>query len=248
MSYKEQIELDKVPSHVAIIMDGNGRWAKQQGELRTFGHTSGVEAVREALTAAGEIRVKHLTLYAFSTENWNRPLQEVNALMDLLVSTIMNEIDSLQKNKVKLTAIGNIESLPKKCQQELKNGILETAGNTGVNLNLALSYSSKWELTNAIKKIALDVQEKKLGVEEINDKLISSYLSTSNLPDPELMIRTGGENRISNFMLWQIAYSELYFTDILWPDFQKEDFYKAILDYQNRERRFGKTSEQKHTT
>lgn len=228
-------------------MDGNGRWAKQQGELRTFGHTSGVGAVREALTAAGEIGVQHLTLYAFSTENWNRPLQEVNALMDLLVSTIMNEIDSLKKNKVKLTAIGNIGSLPEKCQQELKNGILETSENSGVNLNLALSYSSRWELTNAVKKIAMDVQEKKLNIEEINDELFSSYLSTSNLPDPELLIRTSGENRISNFMLWQIAYSELYFTDILWPDFQKEDFYKAILDYQNRERRFGKTSEQKNT-
>ena len=225
-------------------MDGNGRWAQQQGELRIFGHSSGVEAVREALTAAGEIGVEHLTLYAFSTENWNRPQAEVNALMDLLVSTIMNEIESLNKNRVRLTAIGNIDSLPERCRAELQKGIDETAKNDGVNLNLALSYSSRWELTNAIKKIAQDVSVKKIKPDEINEDFISSYLSTSNLPDPELMIRTSGENRISNFLLWQIAYSELYFTDILWPDFQKEDFYQAILDYQNRERRFGQTSEQ----
>ena len=227
-------------------MDGNGRWAKQHGELRIFGHSSGVEAVREALTAAGEIGVKHLTLYAFSTENWNRPIEEVNALMDLLVSTIMNEITSLNKNEVRLTAIGNIESLPPNCQAELQRGIDQTKLNKGVNLNLALSYSSRWELTNAIRNIAKDVSVKKINPAEINEDFISSYLSTSNLPDPELMIRTSGENRISNFLLWQIAYSELYFTDILWPDFQKDDFYKAILDYQNRERRFGKTSEQIH--
>lgn len=225
-------------------MDGNGRWAQKQGELRIFGHSSGVEAVREALTAAGEIGVEHLTLYAFSTENWNRPKEEVDALMDLLVSTIMNEIESLNKNEVRLTAIGNIDSLPAKCQAELKKGIKDTAKNTGVNLNLALSYSSRWELTNAIRRIAEEVSVKKIKPEEINEEFVSSYLSTSNLPDPELMIRTSGENRISNFLLWQIAYSELYFTDILWPDFQKEDFYKAILDYQNRERRFGQTSEQ----
>lgn len=246
MSFKDQIDITRVPKHVAIIMDGNGRWAQQQGELRIFGHSSGVEAVREALTAAGEIGVEHLTLYAFSTENWNRPKEEVNALMDLLVSTIMNEIESLNKNEVRLTAIGNIDSLPSKCQAELQKGIDETSTNKGVNLNLALSYSSRWELTNAIKKIAQDVAVKKIQPDEINEEFISSYLSTSNLPDPELMIRTSGENRISNFLLWQIAYSELYFTDILWPDFQKEDFYKAILDYQNRERRFGKTSEQIH--
>jgi len=231
---------------VAIIMDGNGRWAKQQGELRIFGHSSGVEAVREALTAAGELGVKHLTLYAFSTENWNRPKEEVDALMDLLVSTIMNELESLQKNKVRLSAIGNINSLPANCKAELKKGIKDTADNSGVNLNLALSYSSRWEITNAIQEIAKDVASNNLDANEINEEIISSYLTTSDLPDPELMIRTSGENRISNFLLWQIAYSELYFTDILWPDFRKDDFYKAILDYQNRERRFGKTSEQIH--
>ena len=242
---KDQIDLANVPNHVAIIMDGNGRWAKQQGELRTFGHTSGVEAVREALTAAGEIGIKHLTLYAFSTENWNRPVEEVNALMDLLVSTIMNEIDSLQENKVKLTAIGNISSLPDQCQNELRKGIEETAENDGVNLNLALSYSSRWEITKAFKEIAKDVELKNLRSDEINESIVSSYLTTRDLPDPELMIRTSGEKRVSNFMLWQIAYSELYFTDVLWPDFRKEDFYKAIIEFQNRERRFGKTSEQK---
>lgn len=242
---KDQIDLANVPNHVAIIMDGNGRWAKQQGELRTFGHTSGVEAVREALTAAGEIGIKHLTLYAFSTENWNRPVEEVNALMDLLVSTIMNEIDSLQENKVKLTAIGNISSLPDQCQNELQKGIEETAENVGVNLNLALSYSSRWEITKAFKEIAKDVELKNLRSDEINESIVSSYLTTGDLPDPELMIRTSGEKRVSNFMLWQIAYSELYFTDVLWPDFRKEDFYKAIIEFQNRERRFGKTSEQK---
>lgn len=242
---KDQIDLANVPNHVAIIMDGNGRWAKQQGELRTFGHTSGVEAVREALTAAGEIGIKHLTLYAFSTENWNRPVEEVNALMDLLVSTIMNEIDSLQENKVKLTAIGNISSLPDQCQNELLKGIEETAENDGVNLNLALSYSSRWEITKAFKEIAKDVELKNLRSDEINESIVSSYLTTGDLPDPELMIRTSGEKRVSNFMLWQIAYSELYFTDVLWPDFRKEDFYKAIIEFQNRERRFGKTSEQK---
>ncbi len=244
MDLKDQIDRTRVPEHVAIIMDGNGRWAKQQGELRIFGHSSGVEAVREALTAAGEIGVKHLTLYAFSTENWRRPKSEVNALMDLLVSTIMNEIESLNNNDVRLTAIGNITSLPENCQAELQKGIDQTKGNTGVNLNLALSYSSRWELTSAIKQIVKDVAEKKILVDEINEEFVSSYLSTSELPDPELMIRTSGENRISNFLLWQIAYSELYFTDILWPDFKKENFYEAIIDYQNRERRFGKTSEQ----
>lgn len=244
MSYKDQIDLNAVPKHIAIIMDGNGRWAKQKGEMRIYGHSSGVESVREALTAAGEIGVKHLTLYAFSTENWNRPQEEVNALMDLLVNTIASEIDDLNKNKVRLTAIGNLESLPEKCQMELQNAIENTSQNDGVNLILALSYSSKWELTNAVKRIAADVAEKNISPEEINDELISSYLSTANTPDPELMIRTSGEHRISNFLLWQIAYSELHFTETLWPDFRKEHFFEAIVNFQNRERRFGKTSEQ----
>lgn len=225
-------------------MDGNGRWAQKQGELRIFGHSSGVEAVREALTAAGEIGVQHLTLYAFSTENWNRPKEEVDALMDLLVTTITSELESLNSNKVKLTAIGNIESLPSKCQQQLAEAIEDTKDNTGVNLNLALSYGARWELVHAVQKIALQVKQEKLDPSEINEEIISSYLTTFNLPDPELMIRTSGENRISNFLLWQLAYAELYFTDILWPDFKKEDFYKAIYDFQSRERRFGKTSEQ----
>lgn len=225
-------------------MDGNGRWAEQQGELRMFGHSSGVEGVREVLTAAGEIGVKHLTLYAFSTENWNRPQAEVEALMDLLVSTITNEIESLHKNEVRLTAIGDLNSLPARCKAELEKGITKTSKNKGVNLNLALSYSAKWEMVQAVKEIARLIETKKLAVNEINDELISSYLSTANLPDPELMIRTSGEHRISNFLLWQLAYAEFYFTDILWPDFKKEDFYQAIIDFQKRERRFGKTSDQ----
>jgi len=244
MDLKDQIELSSVPKHIAIIMDGNGRWAQQHGHPRIFGHTSGVESVREALTAAGEVGVKYLTLYAFSTENWKRPTDEVNALMDLLVNTISNEIESLNKNNVRLHAIGNLASLPKNCKAELDQAIAGTVGNDGVNLILALSYSSKWEMTNAIQRISADVAEKKLNVEEINDELISSYLSTAGLPDPELLIRTSGEHRVSNFLLWQIAYAELHFTDTLWPDFKKNNFYKAILDYQNRERRFGKTSEQ----
>jgi undecaprenyl diphosphate synthase len=244
MSYKDQVDLNSVPKHIAIIMDGNGRWAKERGEHRIFGHTSGVESVREALTAAGEVGVKYLTLYAFSTENWNRPQQEVNALMDLLVSTISSEIESLNKNNVKLHAIGDLDNLPSNCQAELQQAIANTATNDGVNLILALSYSSKWELTSAIRKIADDVASEKIASDEINDALISSYLSTAKFPDPELLIRTSGEHRISNFLLWQIAYSELHFTDTLWPDFKKENFYQAIVDYQARERRFGKTSEQ----
>lgn len=244
MSYKDKIDLNAVPKHIAIIMDGNGRWAKQQGQLRIYGHTSGVESVREALTAAGEVGVKYLTLYAFSTENWNRPEQEVNALMDLLVNTIANEVESLNENKVRLHAIGDLDNLPSNCQAELQKAMEDTAHNDDVNLILALSYSSKWEIKQAIKRIALETAEKKINPDEINDELISSYLSTAAFPDPELLIRTSGERRISNFLLWQIAYAELHFTDILWPDFRKEDFFKAIVDYQNRERRFGKTSEQ----
>ncbi len=244
MSYKDQIDLESVPKHIAIIMDGNGRWATQQGEHRIFGHTKGVESVREALTAAGEVGVEYLTLYAFSTENWNRPTQEVNALMDLLVNTISSEIESLNKNNVRLHAIGNLNVLPPNCQKELQVAIDNTASNDGVNLILALSYSSRWELTEAVRRISADVVEKKITEDEINDDLISSYLSTAKFPNPELMIRTSGEHRISNFLLWQIAYSELLFTDILWPDFKKENFFQAIVDFQTRERRFGKTSEQ----
>ncbi len=241
---RDKINRNSVPRHIAIIMDGNGRWAEQQGEQRIFGHTTGVESVREVLMAAQEIGVDYLTLYAFSTENWNRPEWEVNALMDLLVNSISNEIESLNKNKVRLLAIGDLENLPEKCRAELMHAIDKTKHNTGVRLILALNYSSKWELTHAMKHIARDIAEKKLIAEEINDHLISSYLSTAPYPDPELLIRTSGEQRISNFLLWQIAYAELHFTETLWPDFKKAHFFQAIIDYQKRERRFGKTSDQ----
>ncbi len=244
MGLIDQIDPNNIPKHVAIIMDGNGRWAKKQGKLRIFGHSNGVESVREALVAASEIGVKYLTLYAFSAENWNRPKYEVNALMDLLVNTIANEIESLNKNEVQLQAIGNIESLPSKCKEALDNAISKTANNKKIMLVLALSYSSKWEIINAIKRISNEVSEKKLTTDEINEDLISSYLSTDGIPDPELLIRTSGEHRVSNFLLWQMAYTEFYFTDILWPEFSKENFYEAIIDYQRRERRFGKISEQ----
>lgn len=225
-------------------MDGNGRWAKQHGEERIFGHHEGVNSVREIVEACGEIGVKYLTLYAFSTENWNRPKDEVDALMELLVSTIGMETPNLHKKGVKLHAIGDIASLPESCRAELQESINITANNTTVNLILALSYSSKWEIVNAVKQIVGKVQEGGLAIKDINSRLLEKHLTTSAFPDPELMIRTSGEHRISNFLLWQLAYAEFYFTDVLWPDFRKNDFYKAILSYQNRERRFGKTSEQ----
>lgn len=244
MSFKDQLNLNKIPKHVAIIMDGNGRWAEQKGEHRVFGHTQGVESVREALTAAAEINVAYLTLYAFSTENWNRPKEEVDALMDLLVKTISMEVETLNKNGVKLQVIGNMESLPPGCFDALSQCIEDTKTNDRVTLILALSYSSRWEITNAIKNIATDVAHSKITSEEITDELISSYLNTAQYPDPELLIRTSGECRISNFLLWQLAYTELHFIDTLWPDFRKENFYEAIYNYQQRERRFGKTSAQ----
>lgn len=238
------INKDKVPQHVAIIMDGNGRWAKQQGEDRIFGHHEGVNSVREIVEAAAEAGVKYLTLYAFSTENWNRPKDEVDALMELLVATISIETPQLHKNKVKLEAIGNLKSLPPACLNELQESINTTKNNTGLTLILALSYSSKWEITNSVKEIAAQVAEGKLKPNDITEETISSLLCTTKYPDPELMIRTSGEHRISNFLLWQLAYAEFYFTDKLWPDFRKDDFYEAIRSYQLRERRFGKTSEQ----
>lgn len=244
MDYLSQINKSNIPQHVAIIMDGNGRWAKQQGENRVFGHHEGVNSVREVVEACAEVGVKYLTLYAFSTENWNRPKDEVDALMELLVATISLETPNLNKNGVKLQAIGDIESLPKSCQEELQESINITANNTKVTLILALSYSSKWEITNAVKTLAKDVQAGKLKPEEITSKMIEQNLSTKNYPDPELMIRTSGEHRISNFLLWQLAYAEFYFTEVLWPDFRKQEFFQAILSYQNRERRFGLTSEQ----
>lgn len=244
MSIKDQINTSKLPQHIAVIMDGNGRWAKEQGKLRVFGHKNGVLAVRDTVEGAAEIGIKFLTLYAFSTENWNRPKLEVTALMELLVSTINKETKTLIQNNVRLNAIGDLDSLPSRCLKELKEAINKTAHNTGLTLTLALSYSSRWEIAHAAKKIAADVQSGLINQQNIDEKLFESYLSTYNLPDPELMIRTSGEHRISNYLLWQLAYAELYFTPKLWPDFRKEDLLLAIQDYQKRERRFGLTSEQ----
>jgi len=244
MELKERIDRDKVPQHIAIIMDGNGRWAKKQGKLRMFGHEKGVLPVRYTTEAAAEIGVKFITLYAFSQENWNRPKHEVNALMSLLVKTIDKEVDSFMKNDIRFQVIGNIKMLPQKAQNQLQNAIDRTRDNKGLTLVLALSYGSRWEILEACKNIANQVANNTISIDDINEELFSSNLNTAHIPDPELLIRTSGELRISNFLLWQIAYSELYFTDVLWPDFRKEDLFLAILDYQNRERRFGKTSEQ----
>ncbi|MFZ4412505.1 MAG: isoprenyl transferase [Bacteroidales bacterium] len=244
MSLKEQLDLKNIPQHVAIIMDGNGRWAKQRQHDRTFGHESGVLSVKDTVEAAAEIGIKYLTLYAFSSENWNRPKIEVDALMSLLVKTINQETQSLNENNIRLEAIGDLQSLEPQTFEELQKAIENTASNTKMTLVLALSYSSKWEITSAIQQIALKVKNEEIQIEEINQDMVSSFLTTSKYPDPELLIRTSGEYRISNFLLWQIAYSELYFTPILWPDFRKENLYEAILDYQNRERRFGMTSDQ----
>ena len=244
MEFKEKINLEKLSQHIAIIMDGNGRWAKQQGEQRIFGHENGVKSVRESVEAAAELGIKYLTLYAFSTENWNRPQEEVIALMQLLVHTISAETKTLNENKIRLQAIGDLKSLPDDCYRELHEAIDNTKNNTRTTLVLALSYSSRWEITNAMKQIAEQIENKKLSVLEITEETINANLCTAGIPEPELMIRTSGEHRISNFLLWQLAYSELYFTDKLWPDFRKNDLYEAIVDYQNRERRFGKTSEQ----
>jgi undecaprenyl diphosphate synthase len=244
MSKKDQINSQNVPKHIAIIMDGNGRWAKQQGENRIYGHYEGVNSVRSVVKGAGEIGVKYITLYAFSTENWNRPKEEVDALMELLVATISMETPELHKKNVRLQAIGNIDSLPPSCIDELNESINMTANNTGLTLVLALSYSSKWEIVNAVKQIAADAKNNKLNIEDITEEDIQKHLCTKDIPDPELMIRTSGEHRISNFLLWQLAYAEFYFTETLWPDFREEDLFTAVLNYQNRERRFGKTSEQ----
>lgn len=244
MSLKSQINPEKLPQHIAIIMDGNGRWAEKHGEQRVFGHQNGVKAVRDATEAAAELGIKFLTLYAFSTENWNRPIEEVNALMELLVLTISREKETLNKNNVRLMVIGDVESLPENCKEELKAAIKDTSTNSRMSLVLALSYSSRWEITSAMKKIAQKLKEGEISPEDINEELISSQLTTKDIPDPELMIRTSGEYRISNFLLWQLAYTELYFTDILWPEFDKEELYKAIINYQNRERRFGMVGNQ----
>lgn len=234
----------KIPQHIAIIMDGNGRWAKKNGKARIFGHRNGVKSVRSVSEGAAKAGVKYLTLYAFSTENWNRPKTEINALMQLLVTTIGKETKTLNKNNIQLKAIGDLDSLPKNCNRELRNAIEETSKNDGMKLVLALSYSAKWEIIEATRKLLNDVKQHKIDVSAITEELFSNYLCTKGIPDPELLIRTSGEYRISNFLLWQLAYTELYFTEKLWPDFREEDLLVAIEDYNNRERRFGKTTEQ----
>ncbi len=244
LNKKEQIKADNLPLHIAIIMDGNGRWAKGKGAERIFGHENGVTAVRETTEAAAELGIDYLTLYAFSTENWNRPKDEVDALMNLLVKTIHAETSTLNKNNIRLWAIGDLTSLHQDCYNQLMSSIKATENNTRMTLILALSYSARWEITHATQQIAKEIQANRLLPEEITQEVFSSYLATKNIPDPSLLIRTSGEYRISNFLLWQIAYSELYFTPKLWPDFRKEDLYEAIINYQTRERRFGKTSEQ----
>jgi undecaprenyl diphosphate synthase len=243
-SLKISINPARLPKHIAIIMDGNGRWAKGQGQDRLFGHYHGVQSVRNVVEACAELGVGYLTLYAFSTENWERPAQEVSGLMELLVDTIRKEVPTLHKNNIRLHVIGNTEMLPKKTITVLNEAIGETAVNTGLNLIMALSYSSRWEMGDAARQIGMDVKTGKLDPRTIDQEIFQKYLCTRNFPDPELMIRTSGEHRISNFLLYQLAYAELFFTPILWPDFQKENLYEAILDFQTRERRFGKTSEQ----
>lgn len=244
MSYKDQIDPDKLPIHISIIMDGNGRWAKKQGKIRTFGHQSGVVAVRDTVEAAAEIGIKFLSLYAFSTENWKRPRWEVDALMELLIDTISKETKTLMDNNISLQAIGDLDSLPKGCRKQLQDTINTTSNNTRMTLILALSYSSRWEIVNATRKIAELVKAGSLNPADINDELISANLCTHFCPDPELLIRTSGEHRISNFMMWQIAYAELYFTEKLWPDFRREDLFEAIADFQKRDRRYGMINEQ----
>jgi len=244
MDFLNNIDLTKIPEHVAVIMDGNGRWAKQQGHERLYGHNYGVESVRELLKGAKELKVKYLTLYAFSTENWNRPKEEVDGLMDLLVKTIANEVDELNSKGIRLLSIGDTEGLPDSCRDELKKAMKLTSHNSETTLVLALNYSSRWEIVNAVKSIATSVKDEKIAVEDIDSDFFSNSLTTKGIPDPELVIRTSGEQRISNFLLWQIAYSEFYFTDLLWPDFKRETLYEAVYDFQARERRFGMVSEQ----
>lgn len=239
-----QIDKNRLPRHIAIIMDGNGRWAQKRGEERVFGHNNGVQSVRETAEAAAELGVSYLTLYAFSTENWNRPAEEVNALMRLLVVTINSEIKTLNDNNIRLRAIGNLESLDPEVLAELNEAIQKTAGNNRMDLFLALSYSGRWEIVDAIKKIASKVSSGEIETGQITEKLVSQSMNAPDLPDPELLIRTSGEYRTSNFLMWQTAYTELFFSSKLWPDFRKNDLYEAIIDYQHRERRFGKTSEQ----
>jgi undecaprenyl diphosphate synthase len=243
-SFKENIDFNNLPKHIAVIMDGNGRWAKKKGAIRIFGHRNAVQAVRDVTECCGELGIKYLTLYAFSTENWSRPKEEVEGLMELLVNTLKQEISTLMENQVKLKTIGDTSHLPGNCQKNLEWAINETKDNSGLTLILALSYSGRWEILEAAKQIVKDTKEGKLDVPDINETTFANYLKTSGIPDPELLIRTSGELRISNFLLWQIAYTELFITPTLWPDFTKEHLYEAIWSYQQRERRFGKTSEQ----
>lgn len=244
MGYKDQVDLLKLPQHIAIIMDGNGRWAKEKGKLRVFGHRNGVASVRDVVEGAAELGIKYLTLYTFSSENWSRPKMEVTAIMELMISTIHKEINNFMKNNVRLNAIGDLQMLPEKCYTELTAAMDKTRANTGIVLTLALSYSSRREIVRAAKNIACKVQQGELNIEDIDEETFENNLYTSGMPNPELLIRTSGEYRISNYLLWQIAYAELYFTPKLWPDFRKEDLYEAIINYQKRERRFGMTSEQ----
>ena len=244
MSLIEKIDKSRLPNHVAIIMDGNGRWAKAQGKERSYGHQEGVVSVRKIMDAVTQLGLRYLTLYTFSTENWNRPEEEVQALMSLLVSAIHRETPDMMKKNVRLTAIGDLSRLRQDAYDTLQECIQTTAGNTGTTLVLALSYSSRWEITAAAKRLAQEVLEKKITPDDITEEMISNHLTTSHIPDPDLLIRTGGEQRVSNFLLWQLSYSEFYFTNVYWPDFREEELYEAILYYQQRERRFGKTSEQ----
>lgn len=244
MSLLEQIDQTKLPKHIAIIMDGNGRWAKSNGKARIFGHENGILSVRVITETAAKVGIEHLTLYAFSTENWTRPESEVNALMELLVRTIKRETETLQKNNIQLRAIGNIQALPESCYNELKQSMEATANNDGMILNLALNYSGRWDVVNACQQIAIEVQAGSVKPHEIDERFVQKYLSTNHSPDPELLIRTSGELRISNYLLFQMAYTEMYFVDTYWPDFREEEFYKSLVEYQKRERRFGKTSEQ----
>ena len=244
MDYKSQIDNARMPRHVAIIMDGNGRWAKKQGLARMYGHKQGVETVHRITETAAELGIQYLTLYTFSTENWNRPKEEVDALMTLLIDTIVKETPTLMKNNVRLLTIGDTERLPEGAKCKFEQCMEETSVNTGLRLVIALSYSARWEITNAMQAAVRKAQAGALKAEDVNEELVSSLMTTAGMPDPDLLIRTSGELRISNFLLWQLAYSELYFTDCLWPEFTEEEFCKAIVDYQHRERRFGKTSEQ----
>jgi len=244
VSTQDNFQTANIPQHIAIIMDGNGRWAKKQGKIRTAGHEAGTKSVRKIVEESVRLNIKYLTLYTFSTENWNRPKYEINALMQILANSLNKEEPTLNKNNIRLHAIGHLDQLKKDIKKQLMQVIDNTSKNDGLNLVLALSYSAKWEIIEAVKTIAEDVKQNKLKSNDITKDLFKDYLCTKNIPDPDLLIRTGGEQRISNFLLWQIAYSELYFTPCLWPDFDEKALKEAIIDYQNRERRFGKTSEQ----